>query len=138
MSIEELFESGERVQNRSHFRNMVMIAKSDGEISEKESELLYRIGMEISLTKDQIEGIIKNPYNFNTVTPVSRTERFEQIVNLIQMVQADGRIDEHEMDILGRIAVGLGYKDIDDVDVESILALINRGEDTEAIIEELL
>jgi hypothetical protein len=42
------------------------------------------------------------------------------------------------MDVLERVAVGIGYTDLDEVDVESILALIIRGEDTETIISELL
>ena len=42
------------------------------------------------------------------------------------------------MKLLEKVAVGIGYKDLDDVDVESILALIKRGEDTEVIIDELL
>jgi hypothetical protein len=42
------------------------------------------------------------------------------------------------MEILERIAIGIGYTDLDEVDVESILALIQRGEDTDTIIEELL
>ena len=138
MDIEELYETGERKQDRSHFRNMVMIAKADGEISSEENELLHKIGREISLSDEQIDSIIENPSKFNRNTPISRVDRFEQIVNLIQMVQADGKVDDREMKILSRIAVGIGYTDIEDVDVESILALIVRGEDTEVIIEELL
>lgn len=138
MNIEELYESGERKQDRAHFRNLVMIAKADGQISPEETKLLHEIGREISLTKEQVETIIANPYNFNVNTPVNREERFEQMVNLIQMVQADGRIDAQEMKVLQRIAVGIGYNDLDDVDLESILALIVRGEDTETILTELL
>jgi uncharacterized tellurite resistance protein B-like protein len=138
MSIAELFEDGERRQDKSHFRNLVMIAKADGEISEEESALLDDIGQHLGLTNVVMKNIIKNPENYKINPPISRVERFEQIVNLVQMVQADGKVDDAEMAILERIAVGIGYKDLDDVDVESILALIVRGEDTEVIIEELL
>ena len=44
MSIEKLFETGERMQDRSHFRNMVLIAKADGVISEQEVALLHKMG----------------------------------------------------------------------------------------------
>lgn len=138
MSIAEIFESGERKQDRSHFRNMVMIAKSDGVISPEERELLFTIGKEISLSESQIEQIIEDRSAYAINPPVDRVERFEQIVNLIQMVAVDGKIEDSEMNILKRIAVGIGYKSLDEVDVESILALIQRGEDTEVIIDELL
>lgn len=138
MSIEQLFETGERRQDRSHFRNMVLIAKADGEISAEEVELLHKMGQKISLSEAQVQEILKDPKKLAITPPTDRVERFEQMVELVQMVQVDGKVDDNEMKVLERVAVGIGYKDLDDVDVESILALIIRGEDTETIIEELL
>ncbi|MFT4601093.1 MAG: putative tellurite resistance protein B-like protein [Arenicella sp.] len=138
MSIAELFENGERTQDKSQFRNLVMVAKSDGEISSEETTLLENLGKHLGLTEEAMSDIVKNPQDYEIKPPVSRVERFEQMVNLIQMVQADGKVEDAEMSILERIAVGIGYSDLDDVDVESILALIVRGEDTEVIIQELL
>lgn len=138
MSIEFLFESGERKQDRSHFRNMVLIAKADGVITKEEAELLHKMGQKISLNEAQVNEIIESPKKFAVNPPSSREERFEQIVELIKMVNIDGKIDEAEMKMLEKAAVGIGYNSLDDVDVESILALIIRGEDTDTIITELL
>ena len=138
MSIEELFETGERKQDRSHFRNMVLIAKADGVITEDERNLLHKMGLSLSLSEEQVAEIIKNPNKLSIVPPVSREERFEQMIELVRMVQVDGKIDYKEMDVLSRVAVGIGYEDLDDVDVESILAMIIRGEDTETILGDLL
>jgi tellurite resistance protein len=138
MSIEELFETGERKQDRSHFRNMVLIAKADGVITEDERNLLHKMGLSLSLSEEQVAEIIKNPNKLSIVPPVSREERFEQMIELVRMVQVDGKIDDKEMDVLSRVAVGIGYEDLDDVDVESILAMIIRGEDTETILGDLL
>lgn len=138
MSIAELFENGERKQDKGHFRNLVMIAEADGVVADSEKELLDELGRKLGLTEEQISDIKKNPENYRITPPVSRTERFEQMIELIQMVQIDGKVDDAEMNLLERVAVGIGYKDLDDVDVESILALIVRGEDTDVIITELL
>lgn len=138
MSIADLFENGERKQDKGHFRNLVMIAKADGIIKDSEKNLLEELGMELGLSKEQIEEIKSNPDNFAINPPVSRVERFEQMVNLILMVHVDGEVADSEMKLLEKVAVGIGYKDLDEVDVESILALIKRGEETEVIIEELL
>lgn len=138
MSIEELFETGERKQDRSHFRNMVLIAKADGVITEDERNLLHKMGNSLSLSEEQVAEIIKNPNKLSIVPPVSREERFEQMIELVRVVQVDGKIDDKEMDVLSRVAVGIGYEDLDDVDVESILAMIIRGEDTETILGDLL
>lgn len=138
MTIEELYESGERKIDRSHFRNLVMIAKADGPMGVEEKKLLNKIGAHIGLSEEQIQGIIKNPKQFSSNTPYSREERFEQIINLIQMAQVDGNISDKEMKVLEHVAVGIGFKSLDDVDVESILALIGRGEGTDGIMDELL
>jgi len=138
MSIEKLFETGERKQDRSHFRNMVLIAKADGVIAPEEIALLHKMGKKISLSDAQVDSIIKDSSAFSTMPPYSRVERYEQIIELIQMVHIDGKVDEKETEILERVAIAIGFKDLEDVDVESILALIVRGEDTETIIEELL
>jgi tellurite resistance protein len=138
MEIEELYESGERKVDRSHFRNLVMIAKADGPMGIEEKNLLNKIGAHIGLSPEQIERIIKNPKQFSSNTPYNREERFEQMINLVQMAQIDGSISDKEMKVLERVAVGIGFKSLDDVDVESILALISRGEGTDGIMDELL
>jgi uncharacterized tellurite resistance protein B-like protein len=138
MSIVNLFEHGERKQDKGHFRNLVLLAKSDNEVAEAEDKLLDAIGQELGLTVEQIEDIKENPENYAINPPSDKTERFEQMVNLIQMVQADGKVEEAELRILEKIAVAIGYNDLDDVDVESILALIVRGEDLDVIIDELM
>lgn len=117
---------------------MVMIANSDGQVTPLEAELLQKIGKELGLSESQITDIQLNPEKYPVNPPSDRAERFEQIVQLIQMVQIDGKVSDEELDVLEKVAVSIGYKDIDEVDVESILALIMRGEDTEVIVTELL
>lgn len=138
MSIADVFENGERTQDKAHFRNLVMIAEADGVVDPSEKKLLEELGHKLGLTDEQMAEIEKTPEKFKINPPSSRVERFEQIVELVQMVQVDGSVDDAELKVLERIAVGIGYKDLDDVDVESILALIVRGEDTDVIIQELL
>ncbi|MEX1000901.1 MAG: hypothetical protein WDZ35_02180 [Crocinitomicaceae bacterium] len=138
MSIAEIFESGERKQDKGHFRNMVILAHSDGELSSLEDFLLTEIGKKLDLSASQIEEIKKNPRKFPVNPPSNRIERFEQIVRLIQMIQVDGKVTDKEMKVLEKVAVSIGFSDLDEVDVESILALIVRGEDVDVIIDELL
>ncbi|MBI3134283.1 MAG: hypothetical protein HYZ14_06355 [Bacteroidetes bacterium] len=138
MNIEELYETGDRKKNRCHFRNMVLIAKADGVKSPEEKQLLEKIGAHIGLSSEQIQSILKSPEQFGVHTPHNREERFEQMINLVQMAQADGHISDSEMNLLERVAVGIGFKNLDEVDVESIVALIGRGEGTEGIMDELL
>lgn len=135
MSIAQLFESGERTQDKGHFKNLVLIANADGVVTDEEHALLDRIGRKIGLNDIQIKEIKENPSQFSIIPPVSKVERLEQMVQLIKMMQADGYIDQHEYNLLELLALRLGFKSIDDVDVKKALELLADGEDTEAIAE---
>ena len=137
MSIADIFQTGERRQDLGHFKNLVLIAQVDGHVDDSELVLLRKIGMHIGLTYAQIGAIIDEPSGFNVAPPASKDERFENMIDLVRMMHVDGIDDEKELKLLERFAVQIGYRSLDDVDVESIIALIERGEDNDTIITEL-
>jgi len=137
MSLADLYQTGERKQDMGHFRNLVLLAQVDGTIHDTELLLLNKVGQRIGLSYTQIGNILDHPKEFNVMPPVSKDERYENMIDLIRMVVADSIIDKKETAMLERFAVQIGYKDIEDIDVESIVALINRGEDNDTIITEL-
>ena len=137
MSIADIFQTGERQQDIGHFKNLVLIAEVDGHIDDTELLLLRKIGQHIGLTYAQIGTIIDDPKKFQIIPPFGKEERFEMMIDLIRMMHADGIDDEKEMKLLERFAVQIGYRSLDDVDVESIIALIERGEDNDTILTEL-
>jgi hypothetical protein len=137
MSIADIFQTGERKQDIGHFRNLVLIAQVDGNVDDAELLLLRKIGMHIGLSYTQIGNIIDDPKSYSVIPPFGKDERYEMIIDLIRMMTADGIIDPREEKLLERFAVQVGYKSIDDVEVESIISLIERGEDNDTIITEL-
>ncbi len=137
MSIADYFQTGERKQDLGHFRNLVLIANVDGHLDDHEILLLFKIGHSIGLTNTQIGEIMDNPDHYAVIPPLSKDDRMEMIIDMIRMMLADGEVEENEEKLLRRYAVQIGYKSIDDVDIESIIALIARGEDNDTIISEL-
>ena len=135
MSIAQLFESGERTQDKGHFKNLVLIANADGVVTEEETKLLNRIGKNIGLNEEQIKSITENPSQFSVIPPVSKIERLEQMVQLIKMMQSDGDIDAHEYSLLELLAIKLGFNSIKDVDVKKALTMLSEDEDIETIAE---
>ncbi len=135
MSIAQLFESGERTQDKGHFKNLVLIANADGVVTAEETKLLNRIGKNIGLNEEQIKSISENPSQFSVIPPVSKVERLEQMVQLIKMMQSDGDIDAHEYNLLELLAVKLGFNSIDDIDVKKALSMLAEGDDVESIAE---
>ena len=55
-SIASHFESGKQSSNKSHFRNLVMLARVDGKVGEEELGLLNRIASRLSLTRGTSSG----------------------------------------------------------------------------------
>ncbi|MGV6861594.1 MAG: hypothetical protein ACWA41_07465 [Putridiphycobacter sp.] len=137
MSIADYFQTGERQQDLGHFRNLVLIANVDGNLDDHEILLLYKIGQHIGLSNTQIGEVMDNPEKFAVIPPLSRVERMEMTIDMVRMMVADGKIEAKEESLLRRYVVQIGYKSIDDVDVESMVALIERGEDNDTIISEL-
>jgi uncharacterized tellurite resistance protein B-like protein len=139
MSILDLFESGEMKEHKGAFRNLVMIARADGVISEQEEAMLKRMAKRLDLRDDQVEDILKNPTAYPMHPPVNIQERRERMVDLVRMVMVDGEIDSREMSTLQRCAIGLGYHESDiPFMVNRIHHYIREGLDRNGVIEAML
>lgn len=108
-NLSQLFESGEQARQKGHFRNLVMLARVDGSISWQENQLLQRIAHRISLTDEQIQEIMDHPEDYPNIPPVTREERYERFIQLIQLLIADGRSDRREEMLVKRLGVELGF-----------------------------
>ncbi|MFD1552366.1 hypothetical protein DNU06_10960 [Putridiphycobacter roseus] len=137
MSIAELFEGGERTQDKGHFKNLVLLANADGHLDDVEITLLYKLGRRIGLTYTQIGTIMDDPKQYSIIPPSSKDERFEMLLDLVRVMVIDNEIDPSETKMMERFVVQLGYRSLDDLDIESIVALIKRGEDNDTIMTEL-
>ncbi len=139
MSIADLFESGERKQHKGHFKNLVMIARADGHVSIEESDLLQKIAKHIGLSMEQAQEILDKPENYETNPPVSKEERFRRLVNLVEMVNADGVFDDDEISLLQKYGVALGFSDEDILDaVDATVNGMEDGKTEDEIVESLI
>ncbi len=109
-------------RNLSHFANIVRIAKSDGEVSTEELELLSDIAKKYKITDEQFEEILKDPDKVPTIERLDLEDRIERLYELMQMVEADRRINKEEVDMLKKIVTGLSFpfNDIDKIVMESL------------------
>jgi uncharacterized tellurite resistance protein B-like protein len=139
MSIANLFESGEMKEHKGAFRNLVMIARADGNISEIEQEMLTRMAKKLDLREDQVKEIIENPEHYPVQPPVNVQDRRERLVDLVSMVMVDGEIDSREMSSMEKCAIGLGFHHADiPYLVSRIHHYLIRGMDRNGVIEAML
>ena len=138
-NIAHLFESGEQSRQKGHFMNLVMLARIDGTISRQENQLLQRIARRLSLTDEQVNEIIEHPNDYPMIPPVTREERYERFIQLIQLLVADGQSDKEEEQLVKRYGVALGFTpDHIDEKFPIILEHLRKAMTRESVLEAVI
>ncbi len=109
MGISDLYMSIGQKRNISHFANIVRIAKSDQEVSQEEIEMLSRISHKYNISNEQFKDILKNPDTIPTIAHLECEERVERLYELLEMVEADHKIEQAEVNMLRKIVTGLAF-----------------------------
>ncbi len=109
MSFADLYSSGEHRRNLAHFAALATLASVDGEISTEEKQLLDRFATKLDITKTEYEEILKkeNKYPIGTITDSEK--RLERLYDLFRIVYSDHKIDDEEMILIKKYAIGLGF-----------------------------
>lgn len=102
---------------KSHFLNLYSIALSDLEVETTELELLYKLGEQRGISKDEINNVIINPNSFKIKVPETLEEKIEFLYEFALMIWVDGKVDEFERNAMIRFCRIFGFVD------ESILEI---------------
>jgi len=139
MSIAELFESGEKKEHKGAFRNLVMIAMSDGALDAEEQALLAKMAKKLDLSDEDVAEIIANPTKYAIYPPHDKEDRHSRMISLVSMAMVDHEIDQEELILLGRLSAGLGYSDHQASEVTNrILHGLRIGMSEEEILDGLM
>lgn len=138
MSISDLYSSGFREKNRSHFAAIVRIALSDGIITDEEKAFLDRLASNLDINKEDYERILENPVGYPINPPTFYNARLERLYDLVRMVYADDHLGTRQQALLERLAVGLGFTpgNVKYV-VAKALDLVKNGIDSNNFKEEI-
>lgn len=98
----------DRLYAESHIRNLILMAKSDDHMDERELAVILKIGQEKGFSKDEIEYFIQDDSNFDLIQPTEIIECFEQLYDLGLVMMADGIIEDDEIDFCTDFAEKLG------------------------------
>ena len=109
MGISDLYLSIGQKRNISHFANIVRIAKSDNQISPEEIEFLAKVSKKYNISNEQFKDILKFPESIPTIAHLDCVERIERLYELVVMVKADQHVEQQEVMMLRRIAIGLAF-----------------------------
>ncbi len=121
MSFTDLFKSGQRSRNLSHFASITRMAFSSGELKETEGKLLKRFARKLDINETEYQNILKDPAKYPFTPSNSAEERLERMLDLFKMIYADNEMDDEEQRLVEKYAIGLGYTE------ELASKLINRS-----------
>lgn len=131
------FENEQTRKVKSHLVNLVALAKADGHIDEREMNFIVAVGKRNGMRADDIRSLVGNASNVHLVIPDNDSERFDQIFDLVDMMLADGVVDDTEINFCVDMAEKLGFrKDIVSVLVRRISQGVKDGFPREQIKED--
>jgi len=132
-----IFETKKVRAQKLHLKNLVALAKADGVISEAELELIYKAGERNGLKTYEMDSLIADTEAGDIEAASNDADRFDQIFDLVQLMLADGAINDEEMDFCIQIAQKLGFrKAIVGVLVRKISMSLANGQAKSSIKEE--
>ena len=119
-----IFESEEKRVVKSHIRQMVRLAYSDGIFHKNEKKFILRVGTANGLSKKDIDKIIDSPTSVDIYIPETPEGKFEQIFDLVNLMTKDGKVTDAETEFCQELANRLGFRK---VIVGVLVAKIERG-----------
>lgn len=106
---------------KSHFLNLFSIALSDMEVDTTELELLYHIGEDRGVPKEEIEYLIMHPNKVNFHIPEETVKKVEYLYDFALMIYADGKVEQYEEEALERFIKAFGFLDENISELKSLL-----------------
>ena len=85
------------------------LAAIDGEVNPKEKDLLDRFARKLDITDVEYAEVLSSNNKYPINPPNTSEERLERLFDLFRIVYADHEIEEEEMILINKYAIGLGY-----------------------------
>jgi len=113
--------------NIDHFKNLVAVSFSDGELEAPELAFMRSRAEEMGLAKDKVEELFKNAHNLEFVPPETEEEREELLGDVVYLAMVDGEIEPPEYQLCLKVAKKL---EMDQEDLDMLIKLANKLADS--------
>lgn len=108
MSIVDLFETHAHRNNVAHFAAIVNIAIADGDLNEKEQQIISHYRKKLEITDYEYDTVLANPEKYPIVAQSNLEDRLERIYDLLRTINSDNEIDDMEQKLILKYAISLG------------------------------
>ncbi len=124
MDLSHFFDHHKKKINKTYFIHLICVAKADGHLDEKETEVLHRIGRRFGFTDVEIDVMFKTPKTEPYIPSYELRERFDEVYDVILMILADDIVEESELKVAKKFAVASGFTD---AEIELLIPLLIDG-----------
>ncbi len=138
MSISDLFDSEFKARNKGHFSAIVRVALADGDFSTEEKEFLDKLAIQLEISREEYDEILKNPNKYPINPPYLYTQRLERLYDLSRMVYVDHILGPKQKEILTKFALALGFTpgNVNYI-VDKALSLLVMNVDSDTFVYEM-
>ena len=84
---------------KSHIKNLLEVALVDQHFDDSEFDLLKKLAQKYEISEGELTRIREDSSDIEFEIPEDETEKFEQFYELVQMMMADDKIYEEEMNL---------------------------------------
>ena len=109
MPILDLYYHSEKKTNLAHFAAMATLAAIDGEINPNEKAVLDRFAKKLNISDDEFKKVMKKSNQYPIEPQNNAEKRLERLYDLFRMIFADYDVDDEEMVLLKKYAIGIGF-----------------------------
>ena len=123
---------------KRHFLNLYKFALADDEIDTSELEVLYSIGNQHGVSKEEIIEFLKDPDLVEPSIPNDTLTKVQYLYDFVQIILADGKVNENEKATLKMFCQNFGF---DEKNIPKIMEFLieegKKGTEKEIIIEQV-
>ena len=97
---------------RKQINILIQLAEVDKHFAKEEREMIFKIAKEKNFSDAEVKDLIRNPEPIGSLGALSLNQRFDYMVNAINLMLVDRKIFETELTFCRNIAIKLGFKKI--------------------------
>jgi len=89
---------------------LIQLAEADKHFAKAEREMIQKIAQDRKFPEDEVNQLIRNPEPIDTLGALSNDQKFNYLMDCIDLIFADQKIFESEIIFTKSIAIKLGFK----------------------------
>jgi uncharacterized tellurite resistance protein B-like protein len=98
------------IVTRKQINILIQLAEADKHFAKVERELILKIAKDRNFPIEEVNQLIKNPEQIETLGALSPDQKFDYLFSCIELILIDQNIFESEIVFCKSIAIKLGFK----------------------------